>query len=276
MSAATPTTPEGPIVGRGKFSPLFDVVRHFVGFLKWRFSMAPEGSYRYVEMPGGAPEEKSTEIFIGADTPVRTQTVGKRPAITIMRSQAVMAGIGIGDKAFTDLATGAKVRMDMIPTNIMINCLSREPVEAEGIAWFVRREISAFRDEICKESQGLILYTGSKMMMGPPSPAGSLVDASEFDWSVVVVGIPTYLQIQDTMFPLNKKIVRQVNTTLTTTSGTESDRPEAVDLLQGSSVAQPNQSPVDRDAAVRGGPLPQTGQDEAQSSEPLTVEIQTR
>jgi len=275
MTAQSPTVPEGPIVGRGQFSPLFDVVRLFVNFLQWRFSLAPQGSYRYVDTSVG-PEESDTEIFIGSDSPIQTSVVGKRPAITVLRSQAAFAGLGIGDRAFLDLATGAKVRMDMIPTNIMVNCLSREQVEAEGLAWFVRKEISALRDDICKASNGLVMYTGSKMMLSPPSPAGSLIDTVDTDWTVVVVAIPTYLHIQDTALPLNKPIVGKINTTMTTTPAIPPDRPVAVSPLQGSAVQQPNQTPTDRDAAVGAGPLPQTGPDEAQSSEPLTVEIQTR
>lgn len=274
MSAQTPTTPEGQIVGVGQYSPFFDAVRHVISFLKWRFSKLPQGSYRY-DIESEGPEQKNSEIYIGADTPLRTETVGKRPAITVLRSQVVGAGLGLGDLAFVDLATGSKVRMDMYPTNIMINVLSTEPVEAEGIAWFIMDQISAFRDEICAASKGLILYMGSRPMASPPSPAGSLVDTTEMEWTTVVLSYPCYLQRATTMMPLNKPIISGIN--INATTNTPAAASEPVVQLQGTAVLQPSQTAADRAAAtVVGADLPQTGQDEAQSSQPLTVKIQTR
>lgn len=273
MTASTPTTPEGPLVGAG-YPPYFEAVRHVIGFLKWRFSKLPAGSYHY-DIESEGPEQKNSEIFIGADTPLRPETVGQRPAITVLRSQVAAAGLGLGDLAYVDLATGAKVRMDMFPTNILINVLSTEPVEAEGIAWFVEEQISAFRDEICKESGGRILHFGQRPSVSPPSPAGTLVDSADGDWRVVVLAYPCYLQRQTTMMPLNRPIVRGVNVNGTVAQPTAPVDP--VVQLQGTAVLQPPQTDADR-AAATGSPvdLPQTGQTEAQSSEPLTVEIQTR
>lgn len=271
MSAQTPTTPEGPLVGNGGYSPLFDVVRHIVDFLQWRFSELPEGSYRFV--PDDGTEEKSSEIFIGADTPIRPETLGKRPAITVLRSQVVGAGLSLGDLSFANLATGGKTRADMYPTNIMINCLSTEQIEAEGIAWFVMEQISAFRDQICQASKGLILYVGTRPMISAPSPAGSLVDSTEIDWTAVVLSYPCYLQHAISAMPLNRPILNGINVngrTLTTTPIVEPVVP-----LQGTSVSQPEQTAADRSAAA-GADLPQNDQNEAQSIEPLTVTIQTR
>lgn len=274
MSAQTPTTPEGPILGTGQYSPFFQVVRHVVSFLKWRFSKLPQGSYRY-DIESEGPEQKNSEIFIGADTPIRPETLGKRPAITVLRSQVAAAGLGLGDRAFIDLATGSKVRMDMYPTNIMINVLSTEQVEAEGLAWFVMEQISAFRDEICAASNGLILYMGGRPMVSPPSPAGSLIDSTEVEWTAVVLSYPCYLQHATTMMPLNKKIVGGIDVNATTS--TPAAVVEPVIQLQGTAVLQPPQTTADRAAATDvGADLPQTTQDEAQSSEPLTVKIQTR
>lgn len=258
----TPTTPEGPVVGYGRFAPTFEVVRHIVSFLKWRFSQLPQGAYRYDDSDE-SPEQKNTEIFIGADTPIRTQVVGKRPAITVLRGQIAGAGLGLGDRAFLDFATGAKVRMDMYPTTLMINILSTEPVEAEGIAWFVMEQISALRDEIAKASNGLILYLGQRMMLSPPSPAGTLVDSTEVEWTAVVLACPCYLHHQVTMLPLNRPILGGVDFTVTTTPPTE--KPAGQVPLQGTAIAQPKPQE-----------LPQNSQSEASSSEPLQVQIKAR
>jgi hypothetical protein len=268
MSNVKVTTPEG-LFGRGddrRYSPLYGIVRHICDFLKWRFSKLPTGAYRFDPESDDSPEQKNSEIWIGAEAAIKPEMVGARPAIAVIRSQAGAQGTGLADHAFTELHTGAKSRMDIYPTNIMINCLSKMPEEAEMIAWFVQEQIGAFREEICKEMVEL-LYLGSRPMISPPSPAGTLVDGSDVDWSVVVVGYPVYLQAVVHKYPLNRPIVNQITTTVTTT-------PPAVPVdpvvpLQGTAVMQP-------DPASSSPNLPQEGPGEASSTEPLTVEIQTR
>jgi hypothetical protein len=266
------TIPEGPMVGAGQYAPTFELVRHIVSFLKWRFSKLPPGSYHY-DLTDEGPEGKS-EIFIGADTPDPI-TVGQRPAITVLRSQLQAAGLSLGDRAFIDLATGAMVRMDMYPTNLMINVLSTEPVEAEGIGWFVYEQISAFRDDIVKASKGNLLLIGPRVMISPPSPAGTLVESAENNWIVVVLAFPTYLQRAITSLPLNRPIIKEID--ITAVVHPPPERVEPRDLFRGTAVLPPQQTDADRASATgSSADLPQTDQDEAQSSEPLTVEIQTR
>lgn len=275
MTASTPTTPEGYLSGAA-YPPTFQVVRHVIDFLKWRFSLLPAGAYRWDPESDGSPEQSGSEIFISADTPIMPEKVGQRPAITVLRSTAAFQGVGIGDVAFNDLATGAVVRMDIIPTTVMVNVLSRLPVEAEKLGWFVLEQIWAFRDAIIR-SEPSILYTGNRPSLSPPSPAGSLVAPStDVEWSVVVVSFPTFLQHATTTLPLNKRIVKGFTTTMTTVDPSAGAQPKPVSLLQGTAVMQPIQPESDRNAATTdSAALPQTGQDEASSTEPLTVTIKT-
>lgn len=283
MTANTPTAPESPYVGRDIYPPTFQLVRHFISFLKWRFSRLPAGAYQWKPETESSPDQAGSEVFISADTPINPQQVGQRPAITVLRAAASFQGAGIGDWAFTDFATGAKVRMDIIPTNVMINVLSKFPVEAERLAWFCAEQIWTFREEIVQEEPS-ILYTGSRPSISAPSPAGALVDSTDFEWTVVVVSFPAYLQHSTTKLPLNKKILRGVTVNATTTPGTPRVTPTTAPL-QGTAVGQPQLTPADRAAALQpsqgpagagsGSDLPQTGSDEAQSTEPLTVTIET-
>jgi hypothetical protein len=283
VTANTPTTPESPYLGRDMYPPTYQLVRHIISFLKWRFSKLPAGAYQWKPETESAPDQAGSEIFISADTPINPQQVGQRPAVTVLRAAATFQGAGIGDWAYTELATGAKVRMDIIPTNVMINVLSRLPVEAERLAWFCAEQIWTFREEII-QSEPSILYTGARPSISAPSPAGSLVDSTDFEWCVVVVSFPAYLQHSTTKLPLNKKIVKSIGVTATTAPAIIPAPAPAV-LLQGTAVAQPPITPADRVAALRptsgpsgagnGSDLPQTGSDEAQSTEPLTVTIET-
>ncbi len=271
MSAQTPSIPEGPI----GLSPFYEVVRLMTSFLQWRFSKLPAGSYRF-DPDSGGPEQKNTEIFIGADTPINTETVGRRPAITVLRSPVSAAGLSLNDMAFVDIATGGKTRMDMYPTNLMINVLSTEPVEAENIAFFVMEQISAFREEICKESKGLIMLIGPRPVMSAASPAGSLVESTSYEWVAITVSFPCYLQHATTNLPLNRPILSGFKIG-GPVGGPQPAPVQPVVLLQGSAVMQPAQDEKSRSAATSAiGDLPQTGVGEAQYSEPLTIEIKTR
>lgn len=287
MSGLSPTTPEGYLSGQ-HFPPTFELVRHIISFLKWRFSTLPPGAYQWKPESENSPEQAGSEIFISADTPIKPQVVGKRPAITVLRSAATFQGVGIGDLAFVDLQTGSQVRMDLVPTNLMINVLSRMPVEAEQLAWFIQEQIFTFREEIVK-SMPRLLYTGAKASLSAPSPAGALVDSTDFEWCVVVVSFPAYLQTSTTKFPLNKKILKSVGLSASTAAASTGSAPAGrlapttpTSPLQGTAVGQPVQSQASRDAASQGlgssggAVLPQDGQDEAQYSEPLTVTIETK
>lgn len=210
MTANSPTTPESPYLGRDVYPPTYQLVRHIISFLKWRFSKLPPGAYQWKPETESTPDQAGSEIFISADTPINPQQVGQRPAITVLRAAAAFQGTGIGDWAFTELSTGAQVRMDIIPTNLMINVLSRLPVEAERLAWFCAEQIWTFREEIVK-SEPCILYTGARPSLSAPSPAGALVDSTDFEWSAVVVSFPAYLQHSTSKLPLNKKILSGVD-----------------------------------------------------------------
>jgi hypothetical protein len=213
MSANSATTPEAPTVGRDLYPPTYQVIRTFVSFLKWRFSKLPPGAYQWKPETESSPDQAGSEVFISADTPIKPQQVGARPAVTVLRSVATFQGVGIGDWAYTDLQTGAMVKMDLIPTNVMINVLSKLPVEADRLAWFCAEQIWTMREEIVK-SDPTILYTGARPSISAPTAAGQLVDSTDFEWCVVVVSFPCYLQHSTSKLPLNKTILKDIKTTL--------------------------------------------------------------
>ncbi len=273
MTQVNPTSPEG-FGNDGLYPPPFQACRHILSFLKWRFASLPAGAYQWKPETEDSPDQAGSEVFIGADTPIKVQEVGQRPAITVLRSMAAFQGTGLGDLAYVDLKTGAEVKMDIIPTNILVNVLSRSPVEAEKLAWFVAEQIWTYRKAIIKnEPNKIFLYLGQRPSLSPPTPAGSLVaDSTDFDWCCVVVAFPAYLQHSTTVMPLNATILNKLR------ANASVQRPqapvEAAVLLQGTAISQPAQSGGDRIAALDPR-LPQTGPGEAQSEVPLTVEIET-
>lgn len=269
MSSSTPTAPEYSL----PLSPPMAAVRHITDFVKWSFSKLPRGGYHWDADTESSPEQSGSEVHISADTPIDVEKVGARPAITVTRGQAVFQGVGLGDLAYHDLATGTKVQMDLMPTTILVNCLSRIDIEADGLAWFVAEQIRGFRDAIIK-LENKILYIGAHVGISAPSPAGSLVAAGpDQGWCVVVVSFPAFLQHATTTMPLNKRILNGFSMRMTTRID---EKTKPVSLLQGTAVMQPILSESEKKRAVAPpGALPQTGRGEASSTEPLTVEIKT-
>lgn len=189
-----------------RFLPIeLRATRHIIDFLKWRFSLLPTGTYRWNPETEDTQEQVESEIFIGADTPIKTTIVGQRPAITVLYSTSAFQGVGIGDLAFHDLNTGAKAYMDLVPTTLCIAVLCRVGFVAAKLAGFVREQIFTLREEIVK-TEHCILYVGTKPVVSPPSPASSFVDTEKEDWSVVSITMPMYLQVTTSKMPLNKPI----------------------------------------------------------------------
>lgn len=282
MTAISPSTPES--LGPEIYAPTYRVVRHVISFLKWQFSELPPGAFQWKPETEDTPDQAGSEIFISADTPIQPSIVGQRPALTVMRSAAAFQGVGIGDLGYVDLRTGAQTRMDILPTNVMVAVLCRLPVVAESLAYFCAERIWTFREEIVR-TEPCILNIGQRPSISAPSGAGALVEnSSEFEWTAVVVALPTWLQVSTTKLPLNKKIISGF--TVRASVPAASDRPPLVtppgpSPLQGTAVWQPQVSPSNQAAAAAplggaGSILPQTGSDEAQSSAPLTVTIETK
>jgi hypothetical protein len=279
--AILPTTPEGQ-PGDDGTSPLILIQRAFVTFIRGLFAQVPVGGpYHWEEpTPDHALDQEGSTIWIGTDTPIDPELVGLRPAITVSRGPAAFHGLGLGDRAFIDWKTGAVSKMDMLPTTVGINVLSRVPFEAEQLAWFVARHIWNLRDELLRGNT-YALYAGNRPSLSPPSPAGSLVAGpdTEHNWVCVNINFPVYLQHLEVSMPLNKPILGEI-VVVATAQGPRTRIRRRVPL-QGTAVNQPEQTRADRttssstSGSEASGSLPQTGSDEAQSTEPLTVQIKT-
>jgi hypothetical protein len=211
MSTITPNTPEYRLTSKNPdhYPPAMRAVFTFISFIKWRFSLAPTGAFRWLSETENTPDQKGSEIFIAHAVPLKGETVGMRPAITVSRSTVAFQGVGIGDLAFHDMATGAKAYQDLIPTTVVINVLSRIPFVADRLAHFVQEEIFTMREEIIR-TEPCILYTGAKATLPPPQPAPPLmITGADHEWSVAQILIPTFLQHTTSKLPLNKPSVRE-------------------------------------------------------------------
>lgn len=189
--------------------PTIRAVRHLISFLQWRFSLLPVGAFHWAPEDNAEPDGQQSQIYIAGDTPIPAQAVGMRPAITVLRSQAAFQGIGLGDVVDHNLRTGGKSYMDLVPTTLCVNVLSRLPMVAERLAWFVQDQIFTLREEIVR-TEKCILSLGARTTLGAPSPAGALVDSVDHDWCVVPLFLPTYLQHRTSFVPLNQPVLKSI------------------------------------------------------------------
>ncbi len=280
MSDITPQTPEGS-AGEDGESPLIRVQRVMVEFVRGLHAQLPPGTYHWEPESAENPLQEGSEIWIGTESPVNPEIVAKRPAVVIGRGPAAFHGVGLGDQAYTDLKTGAHVKMDMLPTTVNINVLSRVPMEAEGLAWFIVKHIWNLRDEILR-GRTFMLYMGQRPTISPPSPAGSLVAGpdTEHNISAVAISFPTYLQHMEVAMPLNRPVLKEFEVVMVVGANGPRQKLRPRRALHGTAVFQPQpvRTPARPAAPVLSSEapsLPQTGPDEAQSAEPLTVRIKT-
>ncbi|RLA42234.1 MAG: hypothetical protein DRQ64_00155 [Gammaproteobacteria bacterium] len=217
MTTTPVTAPEYQQSENWLGSPFLHIKRVIVKFLQGLHAQCPPGAYQWCPAQNTSPDHfKASEIWIGSETPLNPDVIGQRPAITVLRGPGMFQGVGLGDQAFHDLRTGAKVLMDMLPVTVTVNVLSRIPAEAEGIAWFAAKHIWALREEIMRGEEG-IMFLGSRLNISPPSPAGSLVGPdTEHNWVVCSVSIPCYLQTSVTRMPLNTGVVQSIAVKMTT------------------------------------------------------------
>ena len=258
--------PESPWLAR---APSYSFVAHLCDFLQWRFSLLPAGAYRYVRAPDGAVDNTS-EIHISMDFPIRPDIVNQRPAITVFRSGIQFQGLSLGDLAYYDPTSGAKSRVDLAPTTMMVAVLSRVPVETEFLAMFVHQQLSAFRDAIVQSFPDVLSF-GQRASLSPPSPPGALVQSTDVDWTAVILSFPTYLTDKHIITPLNKPIVDEISLTLTT----DTPQPKKIGTvpLQGTAIMQPALSSPSAGQVVVS--QPETSTAESQSS-PLSIKIEVR
>lgn len=215
MSTVLPGAVEYPLQQNfvANYPPTVRIVRHLVSFLQWRFSLLPIGAYHWApEDETSAEGVTASEIYISGDTPLPGRAVGERPAITILRSQLGFQGVGIGDMLHHDWQSGGKQYLDLLPTTIVINVLSRLAFVAERLAWFVQEQVFCLREELVR-NEPCLLSMGARTTMAPPSPAGALVESAESDWMVVALYLPVYLQHRAGFVPINVPVVDAVDVT---------------------------------------------------------------
>ena len=95
-----------------------------------------------------------------------------------------------------------------------INCLSREDLESENLAWIVAEQLWMNRDLLMQYG---FFEVGREPSLGAPSPAGSLVSNDNGrEWYVTTISCPFQFYRTGTLTPLGRAIVAGIELQLKT------------------------------------------------------------
>ena len=162
---------------------LYQATRGYTAFLQALFASRPPGNLRW------SFNDEESELLITGETPVNIDTPHKRPIISVVRGQSGWDGssrdglqqlsLSSADKTFTDTTSGTMV----------MNCLSKEPVEAQYLAWLCFTHTRLFKEVIQKH--GRLHSIANHLQIGPVTPPGNVVrGSSASEWRLVQVYSP--------------------------------------------------------------------------------------
>lgn len=188
-------------------SPVYHASRLCIVFLQELFRNAPEGCFRWSE------SEEFTDIMITPSAPIHLRVLNKRPAIVLIRSGVSFADLGLDNLRSEDLRTGARTHTDLASGNFTFNCISRNRVEAEYMAWIVARHIMILRRILMQAGFHEI---GHNMQIAPPSPPGALITGdTEAEMVNVAATTPYRFQWTDTIQEKDLEVFRSVELSIT-------------------------------------------------------------
>ena len=206
--------------------PLTQYTRLFVRFLQLVFASFEKGSYQW------SPGLLNTDIVIMAESTVAFEVVEKRPAIIVARGPVAMTNIAIDQFAGPVLRDGRLVRnedadggrrhTDLLSSTMTYNCLSREGLEAQKIAWTAAYATRALKRSLM---QAGIHRVGEDLQVGAETAPGSIVQPDTREIIMVSVSVPFYFQQTWTVAPIDKMLLTKVKLALRSEVGAITPEP---------------------------------------------------
>ena len=182
--------------------PLFHFTRVYLLFLQGLFKQFPSGCYKWAE------HEDDSEIAITDQAPIPRARIEQRPGIVTMRGPAQYANISLDNMRNVDRKTGMKERTDLVACTMTINCIAKEGIEAQRIAWIVMRHLRSFKTLIQRSG---IHKVGDNVSVGPETPAGALVQPEpDTELVNVVVQSPFFFQWTERVTPTDAPLVQSI------------------------------------------------------------------
>jgi hypothetical protein len=213
-----------------KYTPLRHVRVLILSFLQGLFAEAPTGNYRWSD------DDELTELIIRDENPIRTDTLGQRPAISLTMGPIQFYSLGMDDMFSYDAAIDRKVKIVNIPGTLSLNCCSRVDLEAHDLAWVISEHIWLLRELLLKAG---FFEIGRGIQINPPTPAGSIVTNDSGDeWFASTVNVPYQFTRKSAFTPLGERIAQNIETHMTVRP------PQPVDYGRGGPAITGTEYPV--------------------------------
>jgi|WetSurSiteA1Bulk_404760.scaffolds.fasta_scaffold04902_2 hypothetical protein len=175
--------------------PLNYMVKAFIAFLQTIFEKAPIGYFHW------SPQLEDAEIIITEENPIALDTVGQRPAISVVLGAVEWNASSMDEYLGSNPQTGTSKHTDLLPGMMSLNCCSRNGTEARFLAWQCGRHIWNLRRIFMQEP--FIHEIGRRIRIGPVTPAGAIVQGdTEGEWRAASVSCPFYLQWFEQITPI--------------------------------------------------------------------------
>jgi hypothetical protein len=170
--------------------PLYAATRGFLSFCQQIFKIRDAGSWKWSENP-----EESEILIADFESDVGSQG-SLRPRIITQRAPAVVVNSGRDQVLSRNLGGTEQTLAFILQSSLTFNCISREGVEAQKLAYFLLKMIIAFKPTIMRI--GDIHFISNQVTMLPETGHGELFPGSSSpEWKVVRLIVP--FAVQDTM-----------------------------------------------------------------------------
>jgi len=224
--------------------PLTHYTRVFIRFLQVLYGSFEKGAYHW------DLDDKSSDITISDQSTIRKEEVEKRPAILVSRGPLALTNISMDQfagpilqkghqegttyfKPNLNRMTGARMHTDLSSCTMTYNCLSREGLEAQRIAWIAGYFTRALKRTLMKAGMHRV---GEEIQFGSESSPGSVVQPDPNEIVMVSVSVPFYFQDSWSVEPVDKLLLKHVELALR--SGDGSDAPPLVQINEPSIYGQ--------------------------------------
>lgn len=218
--------------------PLFHYTKVFARFLQLAFATFDKGDYRWTE------DEQTSEILITDQATIAKEVVERRPAIRLIRGPASFGNLSLNqfagpgplpkapaqtmDHPNIDWETGTTRYTDLVSATMTYNCLSKEGLEAQRIAWIAMMATRRLKKSLMLAGMHRV---GEEIMVGAESAPGSIVTPeSDNEITMVSVSVPFYFQDFWSIGPKDKKLLKHIDLALT--SSLNYPAPQAVKIRE--------------------------------------------
>ena len=164
----------------------------FILFLREFFSSHDIWTY--------SEDETETKIQVCDDFTLNLETSNFRPAVCIQRRNINFTNLTLGQRRDLSFKTGKKSYTDLMTCDIIIQCISREGLEAERIGLTVFNAIHMTRDALKKDYN---IFKLDSMDLGAETP---LKTDSDTDYIMVPIGVRFLKNVSWSIEPIAPKL----------------------------------------------------------------------